>query len=95
MTTLQIEPKVGQLLAEPRTVKATGLTVGFLSDLAIKTLYYESVLSGFDLCERLKLPFHSTLEELLELMRREKLVEVRGSANGSIISGSFQYLRRT
>jgi len=91
MTTVPIEPKAGGLFAEPRTIKATGLSAGFLSDLAAKTLYYESVLSGFDLAERLKLPFHSALEELLELMRREKLVEVRGSAGGSLISGSFQY----
>ncbi len=91
MAISQTENGLIKLLAEPRGLKSTGLSPGFLSDLALKTLYYESVLSGFELGERLKLPFHGALEELFELMRREKLVEVRGSAGGSLITGSFQY----
>ena len=81
---------VEKLLGEPRSVPETGLSPGFLSDMAIKMLYYESALTGFLLAERLRLPFHQVIENVLELMRREQLCEIRGSTGG-VVSGAFEY----
>jgi predicted ATPase with chaperone activity len=80
-----------ELLAEPTSVEETGLSMGFLSDMIIKMLYYESALSGFQLADGLKLPFHQVVEDVLEFMRREKLCEIRGSGE-TLVSGSFQYV---
>lgn len=77
------------LVAEPRSVKETGLSIGFLSDMALKALYFEGALSGFALAEQLKLPFHHVTEVLLDFLKREQLCEIRGG--DSLVSGSFQY----
>ncbi len=78
------------LLAEPGSLEETGLSLGFLSDLAVKMFYFAGSLSGFELAESLKLPFHSVVERLLEFMKREQFCQIRGS--GSLVAGSFQYV---
>jgi predicted ATPase with chaperone activity len=66
----------------PRTVAETGLSAAFLFDLTLKTLYYQSEMRGSEVAEALRLPF-VVVEETLESLRREKLVEVRGTDNPS------------
>ncbi len=63
----------------PRSVKETGLGLGFLADLVLKVMYFEGVVTGVDLSERIKLPFAGVLEEVLEFLKREKLCEVKGA----------------
>lgn len=78
------------ILVEPGSLEESGLSLGFLSDLAIKMFYFEGSLTGFDLAEKLRLPFHQVVERLLEFMKREQFCQIRGS--GSLVSGSFQYV---
>jgi len=78
------------LLAEPHSIEDTGLTPGFLVDMVAKMLYYEGSLSGFQIAERLCLPFHQVIEHALEFMKREQLCQIRGS--GSLVTGSFEYV---
>jgi len=62
----------------PRTISETGLTVDQIEQLMVKTLY-TGELSGVSLAERICLPY-SLLEPLVERLRAEHLVEVRGAA---------------
>jgi hypothetical protein len=77
----------------PRTVKDTGLNLGFLTDLALKILYFESYLSGRDLSERMALPFAGVLDKVLEFLKRERLCEVRGASGMSGFSeANYEYI---
>ena len=68
----------------PHTVAETGLSVDQIEQLMMKTLH-TGELSGVTLAERVCLPY-SLLEPLIERLRAERLVEVRG-ATGSGTAG--------
>jgi hypothetical protein len=55
------------------------MTRGFLSDLALKTIYSVGELSGQAIAERLRLPFSGVVEETLTYLKREQLVSITGS----------------
>jgi len=74
----------------PRTLQETGLGLGFLTDLALKTLYLEGYLTGVEWCERLRLPFPGVTEKVVEFLKREMLLEVRG-ATGALMQANYQY----
>lgn len=74
----------------PRTLKDTGLGLGFVSDLALKTLYSEGYLTGVEWCERMRLPFAGVMDEVVEFLKREMLLEVRG-ATGGFTQANYQY----
>jgi len=73
-----------------RTLKDVGLNIGILSDLAIKTLYFGGYLSGNDVADQMHLPFTGVVEFVLETLKREKFVEVRGG--GGLGSGAYEYV---
>ena len=68
----------------PHTVAETGLSVDQIEQLMTKTLH-TGELTGVTLAERVCLPY-SLLEPLIERLRAERLVEVRG-ATGSGTAG--------
>ncbi|HBY98255.1 MAG: hypothetical protein M5U01_01355 [Ardenticatenaceae bacterium] len=76
MTT--IAPLIEDLL-EPRTVEESGLSVGFLSDLVLKTIYSTGELSAQQIAEQTRLSFIGVLEPVLEFLKREELVSITGS----------------
>ena len=65
----------------PASIQETGLSLGFLADLAVKTMYFEGSISGYELAKRLRLPYPGVVERILESMRREKLCEVKGAGD--------------
>jgi hypothetical protein len=71
----------------PATLEATGLTFEQLRQLFVKSLYTGEA-TGLALAERLRLPF-ALLEQIVEHVRLEKLVEVRGSSGGG--SAGYKY----
>jgi hypothetical protein len=73
-----------------RTIQDVGLNVGILSDLAIKTLYFSGYLTGNRMAELMHLPFTPVVQEIMETLKREKLVEVRGG--GGLGAGAFEYV---
>jgi predicted ATPase with chaperone activity len=74
---------------EPRTIEATGLELGFLTDLALKMLYFRGYVSGGEISELMALPFNGVVDNILEFLKREMLCEVKGA--GSIGQSSYQY----
>lgn len=73
-----------------RSLQDTGLNLGILSDLAIKVLYFGGYLSGNQIAEQMRLPFTNVVQIVLEGLKREKFVEVRGGAG--VGAGSFEYV---
>jgi predicted ATPase with chaperone activity len=68
----------------------TGLAPLWLQDLALKILYFQGYLSGFKIAEEIALPFAGVTDQILESLKREKLVEVKSSSTG-LGEGSYQY----
>ncbi len=73
----------------PTSIKETGLGLGFLTDLALKIMYFEGNLSGYELAERMKLPYNGVVDQVLEFLKREKLCEVKGA--GGFAEAAYQY----
>ena len=68
----------------------TGLSLLWLQDLALKIFYFQGYLSGFKAAEEIALPFSGVVDQILETLKREKLLEVKSSQMG-LGEGSYQY----
>jgi predicted ATPase with chaperone activity len=74
----------------PRSIDETGLHLLFLADLALKILYNTGSLTGLQMADRLKLPFNGCVDLVMEHLKRELMVEVRGGGGGFGEQG-YQY----
>ncbi len=76
---LQFEPvvRVAPVPPAPATLADTGLGADLISQLLVKTLF-TGELTGLALAERVRLPY-ALLEPLVEALRAEQLIEVRGA----------------
>src|SRR5579885_3571305 len=61
----------------PETLQESGLSLGFLNDLILRTLYTRGGMLGLDLARLLCLPF-KVIEEGLRFLKDEKCLEVVG-----------------
>src|SRR5215831_3858780 len=61
----------------PETLQEAGLSVGFLNDLILRTLYTRGGMLGLDLSRLLCLPF-KVVDEALRFLKDEKCLEVTG-----------------
>ena len=61
----------------PETLEQTGLTLGFLSDMLLRTLYVRGGMLGLDIARLLCLPF-KVIQEALAFLKHEKCIEVAG-----------------
>src|SRR5450759_2320220 len=71
-------------------IEDTGLSALWVQDLALKILYYKGYMTGFKVAESLALPFVGIVDQLLDTLKREKLVEVKSSQMG-LGEGAYQY----
>jgi hypothetical protein len=74
----------------PKSVEETGLTLGFLADLAIKIMYFEGYISGYEIADAMKLPYSGVVDEVLEFLKREQFCEVKGA--GGLGESGYQYV---
>src|SRR3989441_13109161 len=75
---------------EPQSIEQTGLSLGFLADLALKTLYLRGQMSGNEIASSLGLPLTNVVERVLDFLKSERLVEIRGGAGVS--AASYRYV---
>ncbi|MBN1661051.1 MAG: ATP-binding protein [Anaerolineae bacterium] len=75
-------PGVQYVPPEPRSLKDTGLSPTFLSDLVLKILYIRGVALGVEIADVLCLPFSGVVDQLLEFLKREQLCEIKGASAG-------------
>ncbi|MBN1230742.1 MAG: ATP-binding protein [Anaerolineales bacterium] len=71
-------------------IEDTGLSFLWLQDLALKILYFQGYLNGFQVAESIALPFAGVVEHILESLKRDKLVEVKSSQMG-LGEGAYLY----
>ncbi len=64
----------------PKTIEETGLTLGFLVELACKTLYFGGVMTLAAISEELALSV-SVTNDVMEFMKKERLAEVKKGAD--------------
>jgi MoxR-like ATPase len=72
-------------LPEPRSLQDTGIGGDQIEQLLVKTLY-SGEATGLEIADKMCLPFH-LLEPLIERLRNERLMEVKGSGG----SGASTY----
>src|SRR5215831_15925110 len=73
-----------------RNMDDTGLNMITISDLALKVLYFGGVMTGSKISDVIKLPFVGILDQIMEFMKREKYVEVRGI--GGVGDAALQFI---
>jgi len=76
----------------PDTVESLKIPENFLAHLLLKHCFYLEVFTLKEICDRLRLPAAITMH-LIDYLRREKYVEIRGSSslNGGVTSISQAY----
>ena len=79
--------KSSSAMAAPRTIEDTGLAIDQVEQLLTKTLF-GGELSGHSIAERMRLPY-SILEALVERLRAERMIEVKGAAGSG--TAAFRY----
>ena len=82
------------LPAEPATIEATGLNMGFLTDLALKVVYFYGNITAQQIAEVTKLPFLGVLDKVLDFLKTEEYLDIIG-AQGGFSERSFQYVVTT
>lgn len=76
-------PLPGGFLPTPITkVEDTGLGLLWLQDLALKIIYFQGYMTGLKIAETLALPFAGVVDQILEGLKRDKMIEVRSSQMG-------------
>lgn len=86
------EPTVDITPMEPHSIEETGLGMGFLTDLVLKTIYFFGNISARRLEEEIKLPFLNILDKILEFLKLEEYVDIIGTEGGGIDERAFQYV---
>jgi hypothetical protein len=76
---------------EPASLADTGLSMGFLSELVLKHIYFAGMLSGQELADALKLPFLNVVDIVLTFLKEEEYVDITG-AQGGFYERAFQYV---
>src|SRR5256885_881034 len=64
----------------PATMEETGLTGQFVSDLVLKILYQKGQTTAADLADTICLPLPKILQGVLDFLKSEHLVEVKGGS---------------
>ena len=72
------------------TIEDTGLELLFLQDLTLKIIYFQGYMTGYKIAEELCLPFSGMVDQILDALKREKLVEVKSSQMG-LGEGAYLY----
>ncbi len=89
-TSTSTQPGAAWSPAPLTKIEDTHLNVLNLADLVLKILYLGGVLTGHEIGDIIKLPFTGVLEDIIDFLKREKFLEVRGS--GGFGEASYQYV---
>ncbi|HET59191.1 MAG TPA: AAA family ATPase [Chloroflexi bacterium] len=73
------------------SVEETGLNEVWLQDLVLKVMYYGGVMRGSAIAEAIHLPFVGVTERIMEMLKRDKMVEVRSATGSSFGQGNYVY----
>ena len=71
-------------------IEDTGLSPLWLQDLILKIMYFQGYLTGYKIAEEIALPFSGVVDQIMDALKREKLLEVRSSQMG-LGEGAYLY----
>lgn len=71
------------------SLEESGLNLGFVSDQALKLLYFHGELTGLQIAELMHLPFQGVMVGVMEFLKREQMVEVKGA--GGVNPAAYRY----
>lgn len=74
---------------EVRSIEDTGLPAQFLIDLALKIIYNASTITGHEVAQRMRIPYVGVLDRVLESLKRDSYIEVKGGS--ALSSASYIY----
>jgi predicted ATPase with chaperone activity len=74
----------------PATLEETGLTQPFIADLALKMLYQKGQSTAQELADSMCLPLAKILQPVLDFLKNEHLVEVKGGSG--IAAATYQFV---
>ncbi len=69
-----------QILKRPRSIEETGLTMSLLGELALKLIYNADEIAAGEISRQLHLPFANVVQPVLEMLKRQQLINVIGVA---------------
>jgi len=72
------------------SIEDTGLSPLWLMDLVLKVMYFQGYLTGYKVAEEVALPFSGVVDQIMEALKREKLIEIRSSQMG-LGEGAYLY----
>ena len=79
---------------EPQSVEQTGMHITFLADLALKTLYLRGQMTLAEISSSLGLPITNVTDKVMDFLKLERLVEIRGGTGLSAASYQFVIVDR-
>ncbi len=80
--------------APVRRLQDLELPILWLHDLALKILYYRGYMTGHELAKAMALPYMGVTSEILEDLKKDKLVEIRGARTG-VGPSAYEYTLTT
>jgi predicted ATPase with chaperone activity len=84
----EINSIIDSLPPPPSSAEATGLSKEFLTELALKQVFYMGIFTIPELSEKLKLP-HNIITGIVQDMRQSKFCEVKGGSAYQSVTYSF------
>ncbi len=75
---------------QPRNLAETGLAVSMIEELILKAIFFAGEMRGMDLANKLRLP-SSTLEDVIEGLRRQKYIDIRGGGASGVGKSTMIY----
>ena len=73
----------------PKSIEDTGLDLSFITDLVTKQIVFMGEFKLADVVDRVKLPI-SLVNRVLEVLKREKMVEVKGATTYAMDTYTFK-----
>jgi predicted ATPase with chaperone activity len=73
-----------------RTIEDTGLNLITIADLALKVMYFGGIMTGAKVADIIKLPYTGIVDQVMEFLKREKFIEVKGQ--GGLGEAAFQFM---
>lgn len=71
-------------------IEDTGLSPLWIQDLILKVMYFQGYMTGFKIAEQVFLPFNGVVDQILDTLKKDKLIEVRSSQIG-LGEGAYLY----
>jgi predicted ATPase with chaperone activity len=86
-------PAPSTVFAPPQitSLDDTGLSPLWLQDLTLKILYSRGYISGHKIAEEIALPFAGVVDQLLSVLKQDKLIEVKQSQGAGLGEGAYTY----